>query len=109
MKTVLCAFEKSRFISRAHHELSEDLKVSIHTGNWGCGVFGNDRELIYLIQMLAASLTGISEIYFHAPSQTDFEKALDKFNEFKQEDKSINQIIDYLFSQNYSWHSGDGN
>ncbi|KAI6199277.1 Poly(ADP-ribose) glycohydrolase [Aphelenchoides besseyi] len=37
---------------------------SIATGNWGCGAFGGNLELKFLIQWLAASLTGRDLHYF---------------------------------------------
>lgn len=36
----------------------------IHTGNWGAGVFNNDVELIFIIQVLAAKLAGVTQIHF---------------------------------------------
>jgi len=36
----------------------------IATGNWGCGAFGGDVELKFIIQWLAASLNGRSIKYF---------------------------------------------
>lgn len=39
--------------------------VHIHTGLWGCGAFGGNRELMLLLQMAAAGATGIDEIHFH--------------------------------------------
>jgi hypothetical protein len=39
-------------------------RLVIHTGNWGAGAFGNDPELIFWVQVLAAKLAGITEIHF---------------------------------------------
>ncbi|KAK5965973.1 Poly glycohydrolase, partial [Trichostrongylus colubriformis] len=36
----------------------------VATGNWGCGVFGGDKELKSLIQMLAAARAGRDMIYY---------------------------------------------
>lgn len=36
----------------------------IHTGNWGAGAFNNDPELVFIIQILAAKLAGVTEIHF---------------------------------------------
>uniref|UniRef100_A0A7I5EA99 poly(ADP-ribose) glycohydrolase n=1 Tax=Haemonchus contortus TaxID=6289 RepID=A0A7I5EA99_HAECO len=36
----------------------------VATGNWGCGVFGGDKELKSLIQMMAAACAGRNMIYY---------------------------------------------
>jgi len=36
----------------------------ISTGNWGCGAFGGDAQLKFLIQLLAASMAGRRMIYW---------------------------------------------
>lgn len=106
-KTVLCAFEKARFISQAHNELSEELTVSVHTGNWGCGAFGGNREFMYLVQMIAASAAKINEIVFHAVDKTSFNNAKAKFESLEK--MTLNECIEYLYAQNYLWGASDGN
>ncbi|VDL79560.1 unnamed protein product [Nippostrongylus brasiliensis] len=51
------------FLSR-HREASP-----VATGNWGCGVFGGDKELKSLIQMIAAGLAGRDMIYYTFANQ----------------------------------------
>jgi len=41
-----------------------DKKLSIATGNWGCGVFGGDIELKFILQWMAASLADRKIQYF---------------------------------------------
>lgn len=106
-KTALCAFEKARFLSVAHNPLDENLKVVIHTGNWGCGVFGGDKEFMYLVQIIAASAVGIDEIVFHAVDEDLLASAKKKFSTMQE--TSFASCVDYLHSQNYKWNSGDGN
>ena len=38
--------------------------VSVATGNWGCGMFGGDKELKSLIQWMAASRAGRTVQYY---------------------------------------------
>ena len=80
----------------------------IHTGNWGCGAFGNDKELIYLMQLFCASVTGISKIVFHGLSDAD-KKLLENAQKKLSELKDYEPLMDFLLAQNYHWHFGDGN
>lgn len=107
LRAVLCAFEKARFLSIAYNSLSEELKVAIHTGNWGCGAFGGNKEFMYLVQMIGASCAGIDELVFHAVDEGILSKAEEKFRILKE--ISFKSCIDYLLAQDYAWGIGDGN
>ena len=48
---------KARIAFDGAHELA--------TGHWGCGAFGNNHDLMFLKQWLAASEAGISTMYYH--------------------------------------------
>jgi len=39
--------------------------VAVHTGYWGCGVFGGNRVLMTVLQLLAAEMAGVSRVVFH--------------------------------------------
>ena len=39
--------------------------VAVHTGYWGCGVFGGNRVLMTALQLLAAEMAGVSRVVFH--------------------------------------------
>lgn len=75
--------------------------VEIHTGNWGCGIYQNNPEVIYLSQMLAASLMGVDRIVFHKPDEDLFLSAKRKFcmivDNFNYE-----ELVAYIEGQNYS-------
>lgn len=42
--------------------------VVVHTGYWGCGAFGGNRELMALLQIAAAGLAGLDSLVFHTGS-----------------------------------------
>ena len=42
--------------------------VTVHTGFWGCGAFGNNRLLMTAIQLLAAGSAGVKEVVFWIPN-----------------------------------------
>ena len=39
-------------------------EVTVHTGFWGCGAFGNNRQLMTTVQLLAAGAAGVKEVVF---------------------------------------------
>ena len=47
------------------------LRTVIHTGWWGCGAYGGNRELMALLQLEAAALAGVDEVVFYAGNSTD--------------------------------------
>lgn len=46
-------------------KLAAGAPVVVHTGYWGCGVFGGDREVMSLLQVLAAGMAGVDRLVFH--------------------------------------------
>ena len=42
--------------------------VTVHTGFWGCGAFGNNRQLMTVIQLLAAGAAGVQNLTFWIPN-----------------------------------------
>ena len=37
----------------------------VHTGFWGCGAFGGNRELMAMLQVIAARMAGVRRLVFH--------------------------------------------
>jgi hypothetical protein len=53
--------------------------IVIDTGYWGCGVFGGNRVLMSLLQLLAAGMVGVDRLVFHTigpEGAAPFEEAL---------------------------------
>jgi hypothetical protein len=40
--------------------------ATIHTGYWGCGVYGGNRTIMTQLQVAAARIAGIPRVVFHA-------------------------------------------
>lgn len=76
LQTVLVAFSGAEKLSRS---LKKET-LSIHTGNWGCNNYGNNKELIYLLQIIASSATGINKIVFHKADKMLLSSAKEKFS-----------------------------
>lgn len=74
--------------------------TEIHTGNWGCGNFRNNKELIYLSQIYVADVLGIDTIVFHLADNQLMEKAIEKWKEIPDNlcfDEAVKLFTDYSF------------
>ena len=74
--------------------------TEIHTGNWGCGNFRNNKELIYLSQIYDADVLGIDTIVFHLADNQLMEKAIEKWKEIPDNlcfDEVVKLFTDYGF------------
>ncbi|KAF9663112.1 hypothetical protein SADUNF_Sadunf17G0004600 [Salix dunnii] len=71
--------------------LDQEDKISIATGNWGCGAFGGDPELKTMIQWLAASQAGRPSVLYY----TFGIKSL----------QNLNQVCQWILS--HEWTVGD--
>ena len=41
----------------------------VATGHWGCGAFGNNHDLMFLKQWMAASEAGVQKLHYHEHSK----------------------------------------
>lgn len=74
--------------------------TEIHTGNWGCGNFRNNKELIYLSQIYVADVLGIDTIVFHLADNQLMEKAIEKWKKIPNNlcfDEVVKLFTDYGF------------
>ncbi|MGA2248742.1 MAG: hypothetical protein ABSH48_27625 [Verrucomicrobiota bacterium] len=69
LQTAYSGFRAAQLESQRRLENNRDAVV-IHTGFWGCGVYGNDRVLIALLQILAARLARLDRLVFHTVNET---------------------------------------
>lgn len=88
-------------------KLARRTTTVIHSGNWGCGAFGSNRELMYLCQIYAASVCGVDEIIFHSASK-EILNAHEKVNHI-EEKAAVSQAVEYLYAQKYQWNISDNN
>ena len=104
MKTLLAGFGAAARISEQDGKKS----CAIHTGRWGCGAFGNSEELMLLAQIVAASMTGVVRLLFHAVSADALAAAQEKFSALPER-LSLGGAVDFLLEQRYRWGKTDGN
>eukprot|EP01124_Arcella_intermedia_P009560 TRINITY_DN16238_c0_g1_i3.p1 TRINITY_DN16238_c0_g1~~TRINITY_DN16238_c0_g1_i3.p1 ORF type:complete len:460 (-),score=108.76 TRINITY_DN16238_c0_g1_i3:53-1432(-) len=105
-KTALTAFTAAK--SEANKE-----NVVIETGNWGCGAFGGRIELMALVQILAASASGIHKLIYHSGDARGT-KAFQIAQKIATQIISsvptlkINDIIDKMVSMKFLWGMSNG-
>lgn len=83
----------------------------IHTGNWGTGAFGNNPELIAILQMLAANLAGVKQLYYHTfdkEKHASFLLGETFFNKTFLGVVSTSDFIEKIHAKKYTWCRGDG-
>ncbi len=87
--------------------------IVVHSGNWGCGAYGGNRQLMLSIQIMAARLAGLSKLvlYCGADSKDDvskFSEELERRFKFKP-GVSVGKVIDRLVAAGFPWGTPDGN
>lgn len=102
LKTLISAFLQAK-------DLAPEKKCIVHGGNWGCGAFGGNLELMYFAQIYAASVCGIDELVLHFIQDDDiFDDAEWKYKQLDKE-MSLESVVYYLLEQGYKWGRSDGN
>jgi hypothetical protein len=97
------------FVSAKYETTSVDekLKTVIHTGNWGTGAYGGNKEIMAILQILAAHLAEVDTLVYHShKSPEDYENGL-KFLSNLGEINTI-KIIEAIEKQGYKWGQSDG-
>jgi hypothetical protein len=92
-----------------------DANCEVRTGFWGCGAFGGNRELMTLLQLLAARLAGVSRVRFYvfdAAGEADFRAGAAALEEVLSDGSRGEPLADLLAridDRDYEWGVGDGN
>jgi hypothetical protein len=87
-------------------------RTAIHTGYWGCGAYGGNRELMVLLQILAANFAEVPLLFFHCGDDgRPVENALGRFGEIVSggESARIANILQWVHGKRYRWGVSDGN
>lgn len=85
--------------------------VVIHTGFWGCGAYGGNRELMAALQIIAARALGISRLVFH----TFDEDGMDRYRAGEvvanavAELSRLDAIVSAILELGFEWGASDGN
>lgn len=101
--------EKSAAVS---HVTSSPPRVVIHTGNWGTGAFGGSKSLMALLQLAAASLSGVDMLVYHTFDKSGsegYKEGWKEFSELVREGGSVEEFLKRVADMNISWGMSDGN
>lgn len=81
-------------------EKSKEQIATISTGNWGCGAFGGDPELKFLIQLLAASYCDRKIIYSTFGDMIFENKIKEIYSIFEKKSVTVSKLFNLLISYN---------
>lgn len=87
--------------------------VVIDSGYWGCGVFGGNRRLMSLLQLLAAGMAGVDRLVFHTIGPEGAEPFEDAMRILEDElapagEMSPQELLDRIVGMGFSWGMTDG-
>lgn len=99
-------------VCESQERFSSDVRTAIHTGYWGCGAYGGNRELMPLLQLIAACCTGLDRLIFHTGSDNfGYDCGLDTLEKIMPADHDVNteELISRIEGMGYEWGVSDGN
>lgn len=100
----------SGYLSALLHQASAPRAI-IHTGFWGCGAFGGNRNVMVVLQALAANLAGV-DIVFHAVNvdgARQAQAAHEQFAQMMRRGASPSAVIELVHAAHFEWDASDGN
>jgi len=78
----------------------------VNTGYWGCGVFGGNRVLMSLLQLIAAQFARVDFLVFHTvheAHQKPFEDAVRIISEELNGEMTPDEVIDRVHATGFQW------
>eukprot|EP00761_Pharyngomonas_kirbyi_P013008 gb/GECH01013035.1/.p1 GENE.gb/GECH01013035.1/~~gb/GECH01013035.1/.p1 ORF type:complete len:386 (+),score=98.09 gb/GECH01013035.1/:1-1158(+) len=106
--------------SDSKQKQTEQVEVEIHTGHWGGGAYGGNKDIMVILQILAATAAHADRLVYH--TFTDVEPYLSGVTGLelllglveRRYDGPMNKVplslvFDALQSMGYEWGIGDGN
>ncbi len=90
----------------------ETTKAIVHTGYWGCGAYGGNRQLMPLVQMIAAIAAEVTSLVFHSGADdSGYDHACHMLADLLPIEVSVNVelLSTKLEEAGYMWGVSDGN
>jgi hypothetical protein len=101
-KTYLMNLGRDQKQDYTNHDV---LRTNIHTGWWGCGAYGNNRQMMIITQIIGALWANIDTIRFHTENdnyQEDINSALEKVKALKSR-PDFEEAIEGIYRMNLDW------
>ncbi len=106
-RTAAAGFAAARHEATGLRRLPAGLTV-IHSGFWGCGAYGGNRELMCLLQVLAAGAAGVDRLVLYtADAAGAARKALEVSRELPS-DATPDELITLIRQHGYRWGVSNG-
>lgn len=107
LQTAYTGFRAARIESGA-------LKTTIHTGFWGCGAYGGNREMMAMLQIFAARLAHVDRVVFHAFDDrgvAHVSRAAEDLEKIAADgsDRKVPDVVSAIEMLKLTWGTSDGN
>jgi len=87
-------------------------KVVIHTGNWGTGAFGGNKQLMAIIQLAAAWQARVDKLVYHTfdgSGTQGYQQGLKILETEFKDNMTTEEFLKKLVGRGFQWGVSDGN
>jgi len=115
LTTCYTGFKAAQILANKTHAMNtgasttNSFRTIIHTGWWGCGAYGNNRQMMLITQILAAQWAQIDKLIFHTQitgHNNDIEEATKAVEKLKHR-KTVKEVIDEIVNLNLEWEKSN--
>ncbi len=99
-------------VHESRRTVSPNVQTAIHTGYWGCGAYGGNRELMPLLQMIAACWAEVDVLVFHTGGDSGgYAQSVRTLAEVLPTGSTVDtdDLIARIEGIGYAWGFSDGN
>jgi hypothetical protein len=99
-------------VGESKRETSSAMQTVIHTGYWGCGAYGGNRQLMPLLQMIAACYAGVDSLVFHTGGDKDgYTQGKNLLDELLPLHRHVSsdELLSRIEEHGFEWGVSDGN
>jgi hypothetical protein len=84
--------------------------AEVHTGYWGCGAFGGNREMMLLLQLIAARAAGVAHLVLHVMDDAGlgWREVMAARVAALSEGAPAEVLVEHLAGLRIEWGNGDG-